>query len=366
MSVLFNAAEKRSSAEWFGVGDDSSASVSEDRAKTLTPVFAALRFLYDYASTTPVHFHRVEGNRRVPVGKPELIRNIESEGDLGVWLGQAIYGIGAAGNAVGRVLALSPRGLPTMVRWSGEWSGGDTGPFWVDGRGLPDSLVAHIPWIVPPGKRVGLSPIEHYAAVVRSGLSAQEYADVRRGGGIPPVVLKNSAQTVDPAVAAQAQSRASKSFSTGKPFVVGKDWDLTAMAIPPNHAQFIETLNLSANQIAAAYGIDPREVGGTPAQGSVTYTNDEARSLVRAQDVTPYLTRLERAVSKMLPGEVQMKFNLDARIRADIKTRTDVVGAKIQDGRLSVNEARELEDQSPVDGGDFHNVPSPSAEPVQR
>jgi hypothetical protein len=68
----------------------------------------------------------------------------------------------------------------------------------------------------------------------------------------------------------------------------------------------------------------------------------------------------------MLPGEVHMKFNLDARVRADIKTRTEVVGAQIADGRLSVNEARELEDRPPIDGGDFHNVPSPIAEPVQR
>jgi hypothetical protein len=43
-----------------------------------------------------------------------------------------------------------------------------------------------------------------------------------------------------------------------------------------------------------------------------------------------------------------------------------VIGAQIIDGRLSVNEARELEDREPVDGGDFHNVPAPKADPTTR
>jgi len=156
------------------------------------------------------------------------------------------------------------------------------------------------------------------------------------------------------------------SFASGKPFVTGSDWDLSAMSIPPNHAQFIETLNLSANQIAAIYGIDPREIGGTPAQGSVAYTNDESRALNRAQDASPYVVRVENAVNKMLPAGVRMKLNVDARIRADIKTRTEIVGAQIADGRLSVNEARALEDLAPVTGGDFHNVPTANAAPTQR
>jgi hypothetical protein len=48
----------------------------------------------------------------------------------------------------------------------------------------------------------------------------------------------------------------------------------------------------------------------------------------------------------------------------DLKTRTDVVGAQILDGRLSVNEARALEDNSPVPGGDFHNIPHDIANTV--
>jgi HK97 family phage portal protein len=205
-----------------------------------------------------------------------------------------------------------------------------------------------------------MSPIEHFAKVISAGLSAQEYADVRRGGGLPPSVLKNNERTLDPAQAEQVQSRLIAALKRGEPFVTGRDWDLTAVTIPPNHAHFIETLKLSANQTAAIYGIDPTEIGGEAAN-SLTYSNEEHRQINRAANMRPYIVRVEKAIDRLLPGPQFVKLNTDATIRSDIKTRTEVVGAQIKDGRKSVNEARALEDEPSVLGGDFHNVPSPMA-----
>lgn len=368
MSFLFGKPETRDgeATDWFALGDASPTAVSQERATTLGPVFATYRHLVDYVSTLPADFYRVEGGKRVKRGAPELIRNIDDECGLGNWLGQGIYGILSRGNAVGKVTALSGWSMPTMVRWAGDWSGGDTGPWYIDGKPVPPGLVAHIPWIVPPGKRLGLSPIEHYAAIIRAGLSAQEYADVKRGGGTPPSILKYSGGVVSSEMAETAQARAARSFASGKPWVAGKDWDLSMLTIPPNQAQFIETMNLSANQIAAIYGIDPREIGGSTTD-SLTYSTDESRALNRAQNARPYVVRLENAVNKMLPSGTRMTLNMNANVRADLKTRTEVTGQQIKDGRLSVNEWRALEDLEPVAGGDFHNVPTPiSAEPTQR
>jgi hypothetical protein len=365
MGFLFGRAEKRS-ADWFATGAESPTTVTEARATHLAPVFATFRHLVDYVSTLPADFYRIEGDKRVKVGTPELIRNVDEEYGLQTWLGQAIYGVVAAGHAVGEVTSLSGFRLPTMVRWSGDWSGGQDGIDWyLDGKPKPNSLVAHIPWIVPPGKKLGLSPIAHYAAIVNAGLSAQEYADLKRGGGIPPTVLKNSARTLIAEEASAMQKRASASFASGKPFITGNDWDLSMPAIPPSHAQFIETLKLSANQIAAIYGVDPREIGGT-ADNNLEYSTDESRALSRAQNARPYVTRLETAVNRWLPEKTYMKLNMNATIRADIKTQTDVIGAKLKDGRLNRNEARALDDLGPVPDGDRYNVPVPSTVPAQR
>jgi flagellum-specific peptidoglycan hydrolase FlgJ len=367
MGFLLGRAEKRSNdTGWFATGGDSPTTVSEDRATHLAPVFATFRHLVDYISTLPADFYRVEGEKRTQVAAPELIRNVDMEYGLTTWLGQAVYGVCARGNAVGEITSLSGWNLPTMIRWAGDWSGGDGNVDWyLDGKPKPDRLVAHIPWIVPPGKRLGLSPIAHYAAIVAAGLSAQEYADIKRGGGIPPTVLKNSARTLIASEAQQMQSRASASFASGKPFITGNDWDLSMPTIPPSHAQFIETLKLSANQIAAIYGIDPREIGGST-DNSLTYTTDESRALNRSQNARPYVTRVETAIDRMLPQGIVMKLNMNATIRADIKTQTEVVGAKLADGRLSLDEARALDDRGPIPGGNRYNVPVPSTVPAQR
>lgn len=337
--------------------------ITPDKAIYLAPVFAAIRHIVDYVSTLPVDFYRYNPDgSRVKATVPDLFKNVSDEVGWETWIGQMAYGIVTLGNAVGRATRINGFGRPGMVEWAEFWSGGDYGaPIVINGSMGSPSTVVHVPWIVPPGRKMGLSPIGHYAAIVRAGLSAQDYADLKRGGGLPPSWLKNTAKTMTPEQAAAMKTRAAAAFATGQPFVHGSDWEFGVVSIPPNHVQFIETMKLSANQIAAVYGIDPREVGGQSSD-SLTYTNDESRGLNRATNASPYLIRIERAVDRMLADQVHMKFNVDARIRADIKTRTEIVGAKLADGRMSVNEARALEDEPPVPGGDFHNVPTPKAD----
>lgn len=330
-------------------------------ATSLVPVFASIRSIVDYISTLPVDFYRRNSDgTTTQVGVPELIRNADEEFGLSTWFGQIGYSIATTGNAVGDVLALGQSG-PTRIAWASDWSAQDSEgkPWWVNGRPIPDAKVAHIPWIVPAGKRLGLSPIAHYASMVRAGLAAQEYANVGRGGGLPPSVLSNTLLSEMPAELINAAAAAAQSsFTEGKPFVHGKDWKFEAVTIPPNHAQFIETLKLTATQIAAIYGLDPREIGGTAAD-SLSYTNDESRALNRAHNMRPYLVRIENAVSRWLADSTVMRFNVDATIRTDTKTRVEVIGQEVADGRLSVNEARALEDRPPVPGGDVYNIKTP-------
>jgi phage portal protein BeeE len=87
------------------------------------------------------------------------------------------------------------------------------------------------------------------------------------------------------------------SFASGDPFVTGNDWDLTMLTVPPNQAQFLETLQLTANQTAAIFGIDPREIGGSATE-SLTYATDESRSLNRANNMRPYLVRFENLIAR--------------------------------------------------------------------
>jgi HK97 family phage portal protein len=371
VSLFFRKAEQRTADQWFNTFPDYDLrTLSTERATHLAPVFSAIRCIVDFLSTLPLDAYRMNGDTRQEITLPLLFRNQNEPGrpGIGSWIGQAGYGLVTTGNAVGWISETDGFGYPTVVNWLRRdwWSFDELKKQWyVAGQPVPSSQLVHIPWIVPTGHTLGLSPIEHYAALVRAGLSAQDYADVRRGGGLPPAVLRNTQQTIQPDAATVIRDRAVAAFTSGKPFVTGNDWDLSMTVIPPSHTQFIETLKLTATEIAAIYGIDPREIGGEAA-GSLTYITDESRPLNRANDMRPYMVRLEDAFNRLLPAQQCVKLNVDATFRTDAKTRTDIIGEQLKDGRLSLNEARALEDRPPVPGGDFHNAPAPSVDPLTR
>jgi hypothetical protein len=336
-------------------------------APALVPFFAAIRHIVDFLSTLPVDAYRKDGDQRTAISLPPLLAELDKPWNIGLgnWIGQWAYGL-ATGNAVGYINAVTGFGLPADVRWLrfGEWAFDEWSGQWsVNGRPVPRERIVHQPWVVPPGRRLGLSPVEDFAAFWAAGLSAQEYADIKRGGGLPPAHLKNNTQTIEPAAGKIVQDRAAASFASGKPFVTGKDWDLSLTTVPPNQVQFLQVMQLNANQTAAIFGIDPREIGGSATE-SLTYATDESRSLNRANNMRPYLVRFEQMISRLLPERQYVKLNVDATIRTDLKTQTETIGAEIADGRLSVDEARALKDRSPVPGGDRYNVPVPSAPPA--
>lgn len=366
MSIFFGKPESRAmDASWFGTDTYDPYSVRPDSAPTLAPVFAAIRHIVDYISTLPVDAYRANpDNTRTEVTLPLLLRSQNEPGRAGVgqWLGQAAYGMVTVGNAVGWIIDVDGMGFPSVVRWLSwaEWSFDEMTKTWrVGAQVVPASQIVHIPWIVPAGRTLGLSPIDHYASLVRAGLSAQDYADLKRGGGLPPAILKNTAKILNSDEARAAQSRAVASFASGKPFTTGSDWDLTLTTIPPNYSQFIETLNLSAVQIAAIYGIDAREVGGHLGD-SMTYKTDETIQLNRANNLRPYILRIEDAVSRLLPERQFIKLNLDSIIRTDMATRFNIYQQELAMGTRSINEIRALEDRPPIPDGDRFNTTPPA------
>lgn len=359
MSLFFRKPEQRSitSLPW-NFGGPLSSTVSQERALALTPVFAANRHISDMGSTLPLKAYRKVGDSRQSLPNlPKLFADLKSQGHLIPWLSQAISSLVLRGNAVGLVAATDGFGFPTNVVWlsmdrvfvddstgSGQW--------YVDGRGVSRLDLVHVPWITIPGRTLGLSPIEYYARTINAGLDTQQYgADWFKNGGVPPGTFKNTAKTVSAEAAETIADRLVAAIKRRRPLVHGSDWQFDPIAIPPDQAQFIETQKLTANQIAAIYGIDPVEIGGEAANG-LTYANEEHRQTNRLANLRPYLTRFEEVFAALLPNAQYVKFHGDAVVRADIKTRHEVYQIQNQIGLLTVNEQRALEDLPPVEGGD--------------
>lgn len=341
-----------------GSGYNSTDSVTEKRARRLSPVFAAHRHLADGIGTLPLKAYEKRGNARQPMRElPLLFQFLADEGTLTDWVTQAVLGMAGSGSAAGLITSRDAFGFPTAVMWrpACEWSVDDTiigRPQWYwDGRKIDRSEIVHIPWLTVPGRTWGLSPLEAFALTVNTGLSAQQYGnDWYAAGGVPPGTFKNSVKKVDQTEATVIKSRLVQAIKTREPIVYGSDWDYSPVTIAPEQAQMVESLRLSANQIAAIYGIAPEEVGGE-ASNSLTYANEEMRQTTRLHNLRPWMARLENGFSALLPNQQYVRFAADATIRADISTRWNVYQIQRNMGYRSLDEIRALEDEPPLPGG---------------
>lgn len=343
------------SVPW-SVGDAlTPAAATQERALRMGPVFSAVRLIADTVSTLPLKPYRKVGDDRQPMtGLPALFRDLDDRGELVTWLKRCVTSLMLRGNAYGLVTSRDGLGYPTVIQWldPSDVSCNDTNPwapvwYW-RGRVIPSEDLLHIPWFVVAGKAQGLSPIEAYAVTTSTGLQAQEYGESWfRAGGVPPGTFKNSAKSVTPEEARQVKGRLVAAIRSREPIVYGSDWDYNPITVPPEQAQFIETMRMSATQIAAIYGLPPEYVGGNSGD-SLTYSTVEQNQIRLNQSLRPLLVLLEDAFSAVLPTRQHVRFNADATARADLKTRYEAYQIALSMGLLTLDEIRSLEDLPPL------------------
>lgn len=347
-----------------------------ERALRLAPVFAAGNLLAGSIAGLPMQAYRKSGDTRARISLPSLLRNPTARGTMHDWMYRCVISLVYRGNAVGLVTSMDQHAYPTTIEWldpndiyvldsNPSGPGSYSNPTWYyRGTIVPQEMLVHIPWFVLPGKIWGLTPIEAYATTVNTGLSAQNFkADWFGNGNVPKGHLKNTAKTLQVTEADAIKTRFKQSVKGGDVFVSGSDWEYTGFSVSASDAQFIETMRLTATQIATIYGIPPEMIGGETGK-SMTYQNVEQQSINFVQfTLLPWLTRLEAAFSALLPQPQYVRFNVNGFIRADLKTRYEAHHLAVTDGWMTRDEVRELEDRPPLPDGKGATVPPLVNEP---
>jgi HK97 family phage portal protein len=344
----------------------SPAAVTEDGALRLGPVLAAGRLLAATISGMPLCVYRQMGDTKQELPLPSLLTQPSAQGTLHDWVFRAVTSLAYRGNAVGVVTARDYLEYPTEIEWldpslvlcedraapMGELGSFTNPKFSYMGERLPSGDVVHIPWFQLPGRVWGLSPIGAYAVTVSTGLAAQKFSDDWfRSGGVPPGRFKNNMQIVDQKDANIIKRRLVQAIRSHEPIVYGKDWDYEPTTVSPNEAQFVQTMRLTASQIAAIYGIPPEMIGGETG-GSMSYSSPEQRQIELVQfSLLPWLALLESHLSALLPRGQYVKFDPDVLIRADLKTRFEVHEKKRLIGWDNIDGLRATEDEPPLPNG---------------
>lgn len=361
MSLVFRRGQEARAISYSDLWSrgDSVASISAssiDAALRLAPVYAATRLIADQFAAAPLRAYKTspDGTRARMDRQPSLITAPSGTVSAFTWKYQAITSVLLRGNAYGVITSTDAQGWPTAIEWLNpdNVQVDETGPmpaYHYNGRPLERLSVVHIPGYVVAGSCVGASPLTAFKTVIETGLRAQEFGnDWFKNGAVPGGILKNSQQTIGPEVAQAARDRFKAATRGRELFVTGSDWDYSTLSVPADEARFIETLKLTATQIANVYGVPPERVGGETG-GSMTYGNREQDSLdLVTFGLRPWFVRFEEALSALMPRPQYAKFNIDAIVRADLLTRMQAHEIATRVGLETNDEARDIEDRPPL------------------
>jgi len=122
----------------------------------------------------------------------------------------------------------------------------------------------------------------------------------------------------------------------------------------------LETRKYSVNEICRLFKVPPHLVGDLE---RATFSNIEHQSIdFVTHSVRPWVARWEQSLQQVLilPSErdkVFIKFNVDGLLRGDYASRMQGYATARQNGWLSANDIRELEDMNRIpaeEGGDLY------------
>jgi len=228
---------------------------------------------------------------------------------------------------------------------------------------LKPSDVLHIPGLGFDGL-VGYSPIAMAKNAIGMAIACEEFgAKFFANGAAPSGVLEHPGTIKDPARVRDAwQSQFGGSANTGKVAVLEEGMKYTPISISPEQAQFLETRKFQINEIARIFRVPPHMVGDLEKS---SFSNIEQQSLEFVKyTLDPWIIRWEQSMMRILLSldekkEYFIKFNLEGLLRGDYQSRMNGYSIARQNGWMSANDIRELEnlDRIPAEqGGDLYLI----------
>lgn len=223
--------------------------------------------------------------------------------------------------------------------------------------------VLHIPGLGFDGL-VGYSPIAMAKNAIGLAIATEEYgAKFFANGAAPSGVLEHPGTIKDPArLRENWNSTFGGSANSGKVAVLEEGMKYTPISISPEQAQFLETRKFQIDEIARIFRVPPHMVGDLEKS---SFSNIEQQSLEFVKyTLDPWVVRWEQSLARSLLTEDEkkiyfFKFNLEGLLRGDYASRMSGYATARQNGWMSANDIRELENMDKIpaeEGGDLYLI----------
>ena len=374
-----------SSYTFFMGGTTSGKTVTERTAMQMTAVYSCVRILAEAVAGLPLHLYKYtdDGGKEKAINHP-LYRLLHDEPNpemssfvfretlmthLLLW-GNAYAQV--IRNGKNEVIALYPL-MPNKMTVDRDSNGQLYYSYY---RGSDEAIrdtqntvilkpsdVLHIPGLGFDGL-VGYSPIAMAKNAIGMAIACEEFgAKFFANGAAPSGVLEHPGTIKDPSRVRDAwQSQFGGSSNSGKVAVLEEGMKYTPISISPEQAQFLETRKFQINEIARIFRVPPHMVGDLEKS---SFSNIEQQSLEFVKyTLDPWVIRWEQSIQRALLSHDEKavyfaKFNLEGLLRGDYQSRMNGYAIGRQNGWMSANDIRELEnlDRIPAEeGGDLYLI----------
>ena len=374
-----------SASSFFFGGSAAGKRVNERSAMQMTAVYSCVRILAEAVAGLPLHLYRYkeDGGKEKALGHPlYLLLHDEPNPEMSSFVFREtlmthllLWGNAYAQiirNGRGEVMALYPL-MPDRMAVDRDDKGqlyyeyttsADDAPI---SKGsivrLKPSDVLHIPGLGFDGL-VGYSPIAMAKNAIGLAIATEEYGSKFFANGAQPSgVLEHPGTIKDPQrVRDSWMSQFGGSANSNKIAVLEEGLKYTPISISPEQAQFLETRKFQINEIARIFRVPPHMVGDLEKS---SFSNIEQQSLEFVKyTLEPWLVRWEQSIQRILFSADEKKryfvrFNVEGLLRGDYASRMNGYAVGRQNGWMSANDIRELEnlDRIPAEeGGDLYLI----------
>jgi len=369
---------------YFG-GTTSGKTVTERSSMQMTAVYSCVRILAEAVAGLPLHLYRCKdnGGKEKAIDHPlYLLLHDEPNPEMSSFVFREtlmthllLWGNAYAQiirNGKGEIVALYPL-MPNKMTVDRDADGRLYYSYY---RGNDEALknkeqfvtlhsseVLHIPGLGFDGL-VGYSPIAMAKNAIGMAIACEEYgAKFFANGAAPGGVLEHPGTIKDPQRVRESwQSTFGGSGNANKIAVLEEGMKYTPIGISPEQAQFLETRKFQINEITRIFRVPPHMVGDLEKS---SFSNIEQQSLEFVKyTLEPWLIRWEQSIQRSLlsTGEKPLyfvKFNVDGLLRGDYASRMQGYATARQNGWMSANDIRELENLDRIpseDGGDLYLI----------
>lgn len=359
--------------EWFGTSSSGKV-VTADKAMQLSSVWACVRLLSESISTLPLKIYerQPDGSRKLAQNNAAyqvLCRRPNPEMTPSRFMLMVVASVCLRGNAFVEKLFIGKKlvSLVPLLPQNMVVKRLDTGQlqytYTENGvkRVIPTDRMMHIRGFGLDGV-CGMMPTMAGVDVFGAAMSVDEAAAKIFENGLQSTGFLSS----ENALTKEQRDRLRQNLqafigskNAGKLMVLENKLTYQNVTMNPEAAQLLESRSFSIEEICRWFRVPPYMVGHTTKQSSWASSLEGMNLLFLTHTLRPLLVNIEQEIARcLLNGDDDLfaEFSVEGLLRADSAGRAAYYTSALQNGWMSRNDVRRLENMSPIEGGDIYTV----------